>query len=89
MFRFWKRFLAFGSAVVLGTALLSAFYVIPVLTTDVDPNLMRGQCPGGKDWDMPGSSCHEGMIFDYMRPVTAEMPKQPPVKRVVRKKRGR
>jgi hypothetical protein len=84
---FWKRLLALGFAVILGTDLLSAFYVVPVLTTDVDPNLMKGQCPGGKDWDMPGSSCHQGIIADYA-PVPIPIPKQPPVNMAVRKKRG-
>jgi len=90
MSRFWKRLLACGFAVILGTGLLALVYVVPVLTTEVDPNLMKGQCHGGKDWDMPGSSCHDGIIFDYaLPPIPVPVLKQPSVNMVVRKKRHR
>jgi len=79
MSRFWKRLLAFGFAVLLGIGLLTLIYVVPVLTTEIDPNLMRGRCPGGKDWDLPGSSCRDGIIFDRDPIVVAEMPGQPTV----------
>ena len=35
----------------------------------VDPDIMKNGCPGGKDWDLPGSSCHDGNIFHHMPPV--------------------
>ncbi len=89
MSRIWKRLLVLSFAVILGTGLLSAFYVIPVLTTDVDPNLMKGQCPGGKDWDLPGSSCHDGLIF-YDLPRFAEESTELEAPNIpVRKKRHR
>ena len=47
---------------------MAATYVAPILTTEIDPNLGKPQCPGGKDWEMPGSSCHDGIIVDYMLP---------------------
>jgi|ERR1051326_6805834 hypothetical protein len=47
---------------------MAATYVTPILTTEIDPNLGKPQCPGGKDWDMQGSSCHDGIIVDYMLP---------------------
>jgi hypothetical protein len=53
---------------VLVTASMAAAYVVPILTTEIDPNLGEGQCPGGKDWDLPGSSCHDGLIVDYVLP---------------------
>jgi hypothetical protein len=83
---FWKRLLALGFAVILGTGLLALVYVVPVLITEVDPNLMKGQCPGGKDWDLPGSSCHDGLIFDSM-PLIAPAKSDGIV--VKKKKRGR
>ncbi len=58
-------------ALILGACLVSLAYVIPVLTTEIDPNLMRPQCPGGKDWDLLGSSCQGGIIFDYYMPPVA------------------
>ncbi len=76
MSRIWKRLLVLSFAVILGTGLLTLIYVVPVLTTDVDPNLGKGQCPGGKDWDLPGSSCIEGDIFDKA-PIVVETPGQP------------
>jgi len=79
MFRIWKRLLVLSFAVILGTGLLTLVYVVPVLTTEVDPNLMKGQCPGGKDWDMLGSSCRDGIIFDKAPIVVGEMPGQPTV----------
>ena len=38
---------------------------VPVITAEIDPNLGKPRCPGGKDWDLPGSSCHDGLIVDY------------------------
>lgn len=79
MSRFWKRLFAFSFAVILGIGLLTLIYAVPMLTTEVDPNLMKSQCPGGKDWDMPGSSCRDGIIFDVAPIVVREMPGQPSV----------
>lgn len=39
------------------------------LVAEVDPNLMGTGCPGGKEWDGPGSSCHNGIIVDYVLPA--------------------
>jgi len=90
MSRFWKRLLALSFAVALSTGLLALVYVVPVLTTEVDPNLMKSQCPGAKDWDMPGSSCHQGVIADYAAPsVALSIPKRPPMNMALRKKRHR
>jgi len=61
--------------IVLGSLLgmligvsITAAYVVPVLTTEIDPNLGRPQYPGGKDWDLQGSSCRDGIIVDYQLP---------------------
>jgi hypothetical protein len=66
MSKFWKRLLSLVFALIVLARLLGLVFVVPVLTTEIDPNLMRPQCPGGKDWDLPGSSCHDGMIVDYI-----------------------
>jgi hypothetical protein len=66
MSKFWKRLLSLVFALIVLAGLLGLVFVVPVLTTEIDPNLMRPQCPGGKDWDLPGSSCHDGMIVDYI-----------------------
>jgi hypothetical protein len=50
---------------VFAVASMTAAYVVPILATEIEPNLGRPQCPGGKDWDLPGSSCHDGLIVDY------------------------
>ena len=55
-----------GFAFILIAGMLGLVSVVPVLTTEIDPNLMKAQCPGGKDWDLPGSSCRDGVIFDYV-----------------------
>lgn len=48
----------------------AAAYVVPILTVEIDPNLAKPQCPGGKDRDLPGSACHDGIIVDYLPRVT-------------------
>jgi hypothetical protein len=85
MTRIWKRSLSLSLGLIVIACLFSLAYVIPVLTTEIDPNLMRDQCPGGKDWDQRGSSCHEGVIIDYMPPVAPVKPSETATK----KKRGR
>ena len=57
---------------VFVTASVTAAYVVPILTTEIDPNLGKAQCPGGKNWDSPGSSCHDGVIVDYAPPFVSE-----------------
>ena len=57
---------------VLITASVTAAYVVPILTTEIDPNLAKPECPGGKDWDLPGSSCHDGIIVDFILPPSSE-----------------
>jgi hypothetical protein len=86
MNKLWKGTLSLSLALILGACLFSLAYVIPVLTTEIDPNLMKGQCPGGKDWDLPGSSCRDGTIFDYMPPVAPTVSSEIALKK---KKRGR
>jgi len=53
---------------VFAVASMTAAYVVPILATEIDPDLGRPQCPRGKDWDLPGSSCHDGLIVDYVLP---------------------
>ena len=65
----------------------SLVHVIPVLTTEIDPNLMKSQCPGGRNWNGPMSSCHEGLIVDYVR-LDADAPTQRRSAVVIKKKRG-
>ena len=60
----WKKLLKVSLALIAGIVILGAAYVIPVLSTEIDPNLGKPECPGGKDWDQPGSSCHDGIISD-------------------------
>lgn len=74
MGRLWKRLLTLSFTLIVVAGLLVLLFVVPVLTTEIDPNLMRPQCPGGKDWDSPGSSCHDGLIVDYMPPIVDEVP---------------
>ena len=92
-----RIFLAILVAVVV-SASITAAVVVPILTTEIDPNLGKPQCPGGKDWDLPGNSCHEGMIIDYILPAVSEEAVQEGIRRgdIVRwtvesskKKRGR
>jgi len=64
-------FLAILVAVFV-SASITAAVVVPILTTEIDPNLAKLQCPGGKDWGLPGSSCHDGMIIDYELPAVSE-----------------
>jgi hypothetical protein len=62
---------------ILVGGFLSLVYVVPVLTTDIDPNLMKRECPGGKEWDLPGSSCHGGLIADYPVTIDGKLPGKP------------
>jgi len=86
MSNFWKKLLMFGVSIIVATTLLSIAYVVPIMTTEIDPNLMRPQCPGGKDWDLPGSSCRDGVIFDYTLTIDETTAKKLAVEK---KKRGR
>ena len=86
MSKFWKRLLSLGSALIVIAGMLGLVFVVPVLTTEIDPNLMRPQCPGGKDWDLPGSSCRDGVIFDYTLTIDETTAKKLDVEK---KKRGR
>ena len=66
MSKFWKRLLSLGSALIVIAGMLALVFVVPVITTEIDPDLMRPQCSGGKDWDLRGSSCRDRVIFDYV-----------------------
>lgn len=80
-----KAFKTTGLSILIGGILavsVTAGYVVPILTTEIDPNLGKAQCPGGKNWDRPGSSCHEGMIVDYSPPVVSE----PTLQKIKRKR---
>jgi hypothetical protein len=87
-----KRVLVLSVGVVLAGLILGFAYVAPILTTEIDPNLGRPECPGGKDWDLPGSSCHNGMIADYFWPTDESPAKEgfPAKKRLasIKRKRG-
>jgi hypothetical protein len=72
-----RRIIAATSVGVFVIASITAAYVVPILATEIDPNLGRPQCPGGRDWDQPGSSCHDGLIVDYwLPPVSIKDAKQ-------------
>lgn len=86
MSNFWKKLLMFGVSIIVAATLLSIAYVVPIMTTEIDPNLMRPQCPGGKDWDLRGSSCHDGIIIDYILTIDETTEKQLIAEQ---KKRGR
>ena len=86
MSKFWKRLLSLGSALIVIAGMLGLVFVVPVITTEIDPNLMRPQCPGGKDWDLPGSSCRDGVIFDYVLAIDETTAKKLVAEK---KKRGR
>ena len=86
MSKFWRRLLSLGSALIVIAGMLGLVFVVPVITTEIDPNLMRPQCPGGKDWDLPGSSCRDGVIFDYTLTIDETTAKKLAVEK---KKRGR
>ena len=87
MATFKRAFFGLSLSLILGVALLTVVYVVPVLTTEIDPDLGKPQCPGGKDWDLPGSSCHDGIISDYAAPVASADPAK--ASRAVKRKRGR
>ena len=84
-----KRVIALTALLIADTALCGWVYFANFPVAEVDPNLMRAQCPGGKDWDLPGSSCHNGLIADKpipLKPATVDAKQQPVVEK---KKRGR
>jgi hypothetical protein len=62
-----ERVMALTASLIAGITLSGFVLFASSLIGDVDPNLMKTECPGGKDWDGPGSSCHEGLIVDYVR----------------------
>ncbi len=53
MSKFWQRLLSLGFALIVIAGMLGLVFVVPMLTTEIDPNLARPQCPGGKDSDLP------------------------------------
>jgi hypothetical protein len=68
-----KRIIGLMTLLIAGTILGSLALFANSLTGEVDPNLMKAECPGGKEWDSPGSSCHDGIIFDYVLPQIPQM----------------
>ena len=84
----WFKKIFTGSVllVVAGITLWTAAIIANSLITEVDPDLMKAECPGGKEWDGPGSSCHEGLIVDYIRPPAPDTAMDRP-QRMIRKKR--
>jgi hypothetical protein len=80
---FLNRILPFAISLTLGLGLTHIIKWAESNVGAVDPNIMGSLCPGGKDWDLPGSSCHNGWIFDRMPPIADEIP----TKKVVRKKK--
>lgn len=83
---FLKRLLPFAISLTLGLGLTQIIKRVESRVGVVDPNIMGSLCPGGKDWDLPGSSCHNGLIIDYMPPIADEMPTKKVL--VKKKKRG-
>jgi len=47
-----RRIFLASLAAVFVSASITAAVVVPILTTEIDPNLGKAQCPGGKDWGM-------------------------------------
>jgi len=84
-----KRVLALTVLMTAGGVLGSLALFEKSLIGEVDPNLMKVQCPGGKDWDMPGSSCQEGIIVDNLLPPAQAMPVEKQQRVDKKKKRGR
>jgi hypothetical protein len=66
---------------VIVSASIVAAHLLPILTAEIDPNTGKAQCPGGKDWDLPGSSCHYGMIVDSYIPAVPEKTMQEGIRR--------
>ena len=83
-----KRVSALTVLLIAGMALSGWILFANSLVGEVDPNLMKTECPGGKDWDLPGSSCHDGIIVDYVLPPKSENVAEKQ-QRVVGKKGGR
>ena len=76
-----RRILVAILVAVFVSASITAAYIAPILTTEIDPNLGKSQCPGGKDWDLPGSSCHYGLIIDRILPAVSEEAVQEGIRR--------
>ena len=84
-----KRVMALTALLIAGIALSGLLVFANSLIGDVDPNLMKAECPGGKDWDSPGSSCHDGIIVDYILPPDRGKLSEKQQRVVTNKKRGR
>ena len=67
------RVMALTALLVGGITLGGIVLFEDSLIGEVDPNLMKAECPGGKDWDSLGSSCRDGIIFDYALPPDRAM----------------
>ena len=87
----WRKkiFTVLVVLVVAGITLWTGAIIANSLVTEVDPNLMKAECPGGKEWDGPGSSCHEGLIVDYIRPPIPDTAKDRPQRMIRKQKRVR
>lgn len=84
-----KRVMALTVLLVAGITLGSMTLFADSLIGEVDPNLMKAECPGGKEWDSPGSSCHDGIIWDYVLPPYPEMLFEKKQRVDKKKKKGR
>ena len=84
-----KRVMALTALLIAGIALSGLLVFANSLIGDVDPNLMKAECPGGKDWDSPGSSCHDGIIVDYILSPDRGRLSEKQQRVVTNKKRGR
>jgi hypothetical protein len=68
MVRWKQRVIALVVVLISGITLCSWALLANFLPSEVDPDIMKAECPGGKEWDGPGSSCHDGIIVDYVLP---------------------
>ena len=84
-----KKFTVLVVLLVTGITLWTGALIANSVVTEVDPDLMKAECPGGKEWDGPGSSCHEGLIVDYIRPPTPDIAMDRPQGVILKKKRVR
>src|SRR6266851_4945915 len=64
-----KSLLPFAICLTLGFGSIQVTRFAESKVGIVDPSIIQNRCPGGKDWDLPGSSCRDGIIFDYIPPI--------------------
>lgn len=79
-----KKMLALAILLMMGTAWSGVELFAASLVSDVDPNILKAECPGG-EWDRPGSSCHDGIIADNVFPPYAPYARTPETSRTTLK----